>query len=179
MKYSEFKKYLKTIVLYQSNNSYNKDRPLRARCLVNFTTRQLAVKVGRSHTTVAKWLKKMRKENLIAFSHYKKTKDKKHNDMKFFIHLGVIKILKAKAKVKAYKFIKKFTLKKYINIYIKNYKLIWHFDMIYPDIDMGKYGKVSFFDLDLRFSNNKKQIKYLDESIINNQFKNLISFLGN
>ena len=178
MKYKEFKKYIKQIVLYQSGNNYNKNRTLRSKCLINFTTRQLASKTGRSHTTIANWLKKLRTEKVIAFSHYKKSKDKKFNDMKFFIHLGVIRILKAKANVRAYKFIKKFTLKKYINIYIKNYKLLWFLDMQNPMIDMGKFGKVDFFDLDMRKHDNKKEINYLPDEKINFEFSRLISSLS-
>lgn len=104
--YEEFKSYLKTIVLYSALNKRNRDWDIKRKATINFTMRQLEKTTGIPRSTCSRWLKKMREEGILGFSHIKKTR-KGFQNMKFYYIKEIILILKAKAKVKAYNFIKK------------------------------------------------------------------------
>lgn len=187
MKFNQFKKYLKEIVLYQAHNSYNKNAPLKTRCKINFTTRQLAGYCGVSHTTIHRWLKKLQAEKSIFFLSYKKTANAAHRSMIFYYHYDVYKVLIAKFKKWAYKAVKRInkfkenvTPTKYINIYIKKYQTVWHLDQAFGEIHMPDGKVYSKFDLDLRFKNSKRpdNLKgYADNKQVFNAFESAMKFL--
>lgn len=104
--YEEFKSYLKTIVLYSALNKRNKQWTIKRKATINFTLRQMEKTTGIPRSTCSRWLKKMREEGILAFSHSKETR-KGYRNMCFYYIKEIVVILEAKAKVKAYKFIKK------------------------------------------------------------------------
>jgi len=103
--YEEFKSYLKTIVLYQANNKRFRDWSIKRRATINFTIRQLERVTRLPRSTCHRYLKKMKEEGLISLAEVKETK-RGYRDMKFYYIKEIIEVIRAKAKVRAYKFIK-------------------------------------------------------------------------
>lgn len=154
---------------------------MRKKCLINFTTRQLAKRCGVSKSTIHRWLKKMREEKLIAFSQRKKSDNNKYRDMVFYFHIEVLNIMKAMHKRYAYKFIKKKTkIDGTLRIYLYNKynKLPINFDINQktPYL-LTRNGPEFLNNLDLRYKDLKKP-KASDEKI-KNALADMISMLSN
>lgn len=171
MNYSQFKIYLKQIVLYQSRNKKHKEWTIARKCEVNFTTRQLAKLTGKSHVTISKWLKRLVKEGVLRHQRFVNTKEKWKKSMRFYLHLEVLKILRAGAKKRAYRFIKKqvekspdkrnawLTLKEFL---FKNSIGKWQV-RLRPLVDQRDFvletkgSEIFFNDLDLRTCNGRRK----------------------
>lgn len=180
--YEEFKSYLKTIVLYSAMNKRNRDWNIKRKATVNFTIRQLEKTTGIPRSTCSRWLKKMREEGYLSLSHTKETR-KGYQNMKFYYFKEIVLILRAKARVKAFKFIKKkirMISKEsgtpLINLfhkfkYIKK-RFIWGLES--RDFRFEFEGRhINISEIDSR-KNDPEKIVLLDAKIIGNFFKSLL-----
>ena len=111
MNYENFKEYVHKIVLYQSNNKKFKHFSIKRKTTLNLTIRQLAKLTETSKSTVHRWLKKMEEEGLLILAEETRAKRDKTNRlfkaMKFYQVISVLNIIKAKAKKRAYSYIRK------------------------------------------------------------------------
>lgn len=187
--YREFKKYLKTIVLYQATNKRFKHWSTKRKATANFTMRQLANVTGLSKSTCHRYITKMRKEGLLGIAERRVHRNYRKSAMVFYYLKEVLNILQAKAKRKAYLFIKKMidrelksgTLR--INLFHKfKEKQFKRFKYLTRTID-SPHNMIIFHgteynlnEIDLRKKDFDK-IDYLNSKTVSNFFSQLLEKL--
>ena len=183
-----------------STSKGRKHLDIKGKCEIDFTYRQLGPYWGVSHTTAGRWLKKLRSLRRIKIARYRKLKYLDHNGAErtqlvpVFYCVRIYQRLIALAKLKSYKFIKRFaaknvTLQYFINkIRNINTKQVWRLrvssasppKIVFNSI-INWYGSNEVFlhNIDLRRNNLRhSNYKVAKQSDIDITFQQLLRDMG-